>query len=309
MNKNEMMTKMSRGLSRFGLKLKKCSPEILVVTGVVGVVASTVMACKATTKVNDILENHKETVEKIHKVSADPEYKDEYSEEDAKKDLAITYTKTTMEFVKLYAPSVILGIASLTCIVSSNRIMHKRNAALAAAYAAVDKGLKNYRKNVIDRFGEDIDKELRFNVKPREVEEIVTDEEGNETVVKSTANTVDPTQMSPYSICFDETCGGWSKSAEDNKFFLLKQQNWANERLKSQGHLFLNEVYEMLGAQITKAGQIVGWIYDENNPDLDNYVDFGIFELHDEQKRNFVNGLERSIWLDFNVDGNILDMI
>ena len=309
MNKNEIMTKMARGLSRISLKLKKHSPEILVVTGVVGVVASTVMACKATTKVNDILEKHKDTVEKIHKVSDDPEYKDEYSEEDAKKDLTITYTKTTMEFVKLYAPAVILGVASLTCIISSNRIMHKRNAALAAAYAAVDKGFKNYRKNVVDRFGEDIDKELRFNVKPREVEEIVTDEEGNETVVKTTANTVDPTMKSPYAICFDETCAGWSKSAEANKFFLLQQQNYANDKLKAQGHLFLNDVYELLGAQKTKAGQIVGWVYDEKNPIGDNYVDFGIFELHDEQKRNFVNGFERSIWLDFNVDGNILDMI
>ena len=187
--------------------------------------------------------------------------------------------------------------------------MHKRNAALAAAYAAVDKGFKNYRKNVVDRFGEDIDKELRFNVKPREVEEIVTDEEGNETVVKTTANTVDPTMKSPYAICFDETCAGWSKSAEANKFFLVQQQNYANDKLKAQGHLFLNDVYELLGAQKTKAGQIVGWVYDEKNPIGDNYVDFGIFELHDEQKRNFVNGFERSIWLDFNVDGNILDMI
>ena len=214
-----------------------------------------------------------------------------------------------MEFVKLYAPAVILGVASLTCIISSNRIMHKRNAALAAAYAAVDKGFKNYRKNVVDRFGEDIDKELRFNVKPREVEEIVTDEEGNETVVKTTANTVDPTMKSPYAICFDETCAGWSKSAEANKFFLIQQQNYANDKLKAQGHLFLNDVYELLGAQKTKAGQIVGWVYDEKNPIGDNCVDFNIFDLHDEQKRYFVNGFERSIWLDFNVDGNILDMI
>ena len=65
----------------------------------------------------------------------------------------------------------------------------------------------------------------------------------------------------------------------------------------------------MLGIPRTQAGQIVGWIYDEKHPIGDNKVDFGIYNTYNEANRNFVNGYERTILLDFNVDGNILDMI
>ena len=91
-----------------------------------------------------------------------------------------------------------------------------------------------------------------------------------------------------------------------NLSFLKCQQKYANDLLVAHGYLFLNQVYEMLGIPKTKAGQVVGWIYDKKNPQHDNYVDFGIYDLHNERKRDFVNGYERSILLDFNVDGDIL---
>ena len=91
--------------------------------------------------------------------------------------------------------------------------------------------------------------------------------------------------------------------------FLKDQQRYANDILKSKGHLFLNEVYDMLSIPRTKAGQVVGWIYDEKHPVGDNFVDFGIYDIYNERARDFVNGYERTILLDFNVDGNILDMI
>ena len=82
--------------------------------------------------------------------------------------------------------------------------------------------------------------------------------------------------------------------------------------LRSRGHLFLNEVYDMLGYPRIKEGNIIGWIYDEKNPVGDNFVDFNIYPLNgivDQAKINFINGDERSILLDFNVDGPILDLI
>ena len=112
--------------------------------------------------------------------------------------------------------------------------------------------------------------------------------------------------MSPYTFCFDETSTAWERDAEANKFFLLRQQDYANDKLKARGHLFLNEVLDMLGFRRCRAGQTVGWIYSEDNPIGDNYIDFGIFDIHSEANRNFVNGLEKSIWLSFNVDGDIL---
>ena len=313
---------LSRSFHKVGFKLKKHSPEIFIVAGVVGTVASTVMACKATTKLERILEESKEKVDKVHKVLEDEtlckkkviendEVKEVvvYSEEDGKKDLAVIYAQTGFELVKLYGPAVVLGALSLTSILASNNILRKRNVALAAAYTAVDKSFKEYRGRVVERFGEALDKELRFNVKSKEIEEITVNEKGKEKIVKKNVEVVDPNTTSDYARFFDNGCTGWEKDAEYNLMFLRRQQDYANEKLRSKGHLFLNEVYDMLGIMRTKAGNVVGWIYDEKNPVGDNYVDFGIYDIHKEQNRDFVNGIERSILLDFNVDGPILDLI
>ena len=308
-NKTEIITHLTRTLNRTGLKIKKHSPEILLATGTVGIVASTVMACKATLKVEEIVDEAKEKIDTIHQVSANPAMAEKYSEEDGKKDLAIVYTQTAVKFIKLYGPSVTIGVASLACMIGSNRILNKRNAALAAAYAAVDKSFKEYRGRVIERFGKQMDRELRYNIKAQEIEETTVDANGKETVTKKTVDVMDPNSYSQYAIVFDDSNEGWDPDPERSKYFLIQQQNWANERLKSRGHLFLNEVYDMLGAKRTKAGAQVGWIYDEKNCEGDNFVDFGIFDTNSPKARDFVNGIEKVIVLDFNVDGYILDMI
>ena len=305
---NQLTTSATRAFHKVGFQLKKHSPEILVVTGVVGTVVSAVMACKATTKVNTILEKTKSNVDTIHECVDNPELAEEYTVEDSKKDLAIVYAQTGLEFAKLYGPSVVLGAASITSILVGHNILRKRNLALAAAYQVVDTGFKQYRGRVVERLGEQMDKELQYDIKAKEVEETVVDKKGKEKTVTKTVEVANPiAAQSPYTICFDETCNGWQRDAEANKFFLLRQQDYANEKLRSRGYLFLNEVYDMVGARRTKAGQVVGWVYDESNPIGDNYVDFGIFDLRSEDNRNFVNGLEKSIWLSFNVDGDILN--
>ena len=308
-NKTEIIATLTRTFNRTGLKIKKHSPEILLATGTVGVVASTVMACKATLKVEEIVDEAKEKIDTIHNVSADPAMAEKYSEEDGKKDLAIVYTQTAVKFIKLYGPSVTIGVASLACMIGSNRILNKRNAALAAAYAAVDKSFKEYRGRVIERFGKQMDRELRYNIKAQEIEETTVDANGKEIVTKKTVDVMDPNSYSQYAIVFDDSNEGWDPDPERSKYFLIQQQNWANERLKSRGHLFLNEVYDMLGAKRTKAGAQVGWVYDEKNCEGDNFVDFGIFDTNSPKARDFVNGIEKVIVLDFNVDGYILDMI
>ena len=233
----------------------------------------------------------------------------DYTAEDMKKDTAIVYAQTAVKFIKLYGPSVILGAASIACILGGHNILRKRNVALAAAYTAIDKGFKEYRGRVVERFGEELDKELRYNIKAKEFEETTTDSKGKEKTVKKTVSVADPNEYSDYARIFDNGSYGWSKDAESNLIFLKQQQNWANEVLQSKGHLFLNEVYDMLNIPRTKAGQVVGWIYDKEHPTGDNFVDFGIYNLNIEKARDFVNGYERSIVLDFNVDGPILDMI
>ncbi len=311
MKKLQIPSNITRTFHKVGFQLKKHSPEILVVTGVIGTVASAVMACKATTKISGIIENAKTNIDTIHECVEHPELlTEEYTVEDSKKDLAIVYAQTGLEFVKLYGPAVVVGAVSIGCILAGHNITRKRNVALAAAYATVDKGFKDYRNRVIDRFGKDLDRELKHNIKAKEIEETVIDEKGKEKKIKKTVNVVDPNTISPYSVVYDCGCKGWDKDPETNRFFLTQCQNFANDKLRTQGYLFLNDVYEMLGVSKTKAGQVVGWVYDEKHPVGDNFVDFGMYnDVYDERKCAFVNGYETNILLDFNVDGNILDLM
>ena len=303
-NKNAIVEKASRTFCKAGLKLKKHSPEILVVGGVVGLVTSGVMACKATTKLSTILDDSKEQIELFDKVAANPEMvNEEYTVEDAEKDKKIVKVQTAVKVAKLYAPSIAVGVVSIGAIFASNNIMRKRNVALGAAYATVDRAFKDYRNRVVDRFGEELDKELRYNLKTKEVKETVEDENGKKKTVKRNIKYMDSPMPSEFAVIYDDGCAGWTKDPEDNKFFLIQQQRYANERLKRRGYLSLNEVYELLGFPSTKAGQVVGWLYDCKDPNYkgDNFVDFGLYNVDCEPNRDFVNGYERNIILDFNV--------
>lgn len=307
MSKAEIMAKASRTFHKVGFAVKKHSPEILVATGIIGGVASAIMACKATLKVDEVLDKHEDKVERIHEAAENgvTNAGKEYSAEDMKKDIAITYVQTGVDFAKLYGPSIVLGTLSVAAILAGHNILRKRYVATAAAYAAVEKGFKEYRGRVVERFGEALDKELKYGIQAKEYEEIVANEDGTETVIKENTEVVNPYLGSPYAIFFDDGCTGWTKDPEYNKMFLINQQRYANDLLKSKGVVVLNEIYDMLGAPRTKAGMVVGWRYDEKNPTGDNYIDFGIFDINREATRNFVNGYERTILLDFNVDGDV----
>ena len=294
-------------LMKTSLKLKKHSPEILIVAGVIGTVASTVMACKATTKLGEIMDNAKDDIEAVHEAVEHPEdLPQKYTAEDGKKDLTIVYTQTALRVAKLYLPAVALGALSLTAIIKSHDILKKRNVALAAAYTAADKGFKEYRNRVVERFGNDVDKELRYNVKAKEFERKVVNDDGTEETVVETVNVASIDEVSDFARYFNKDCAGWSDNAEKNLFFLKRQQDFANEMLEANGYLFLNDVYDMLGIPRSKAGQVVGWVYDKN---VVAKVDFGIYTINREENQQFVNGLEKNVLLDFNVDGNILDIL
>ena len=160
MNKNAFMSKITHSYNKAIFQLKKHSPEILILAGVAGTVVSAVMACKATTKIGEILDESKETIDAIHEAQKNEALSEKYPENVAQRDLAIVYIQTGVKLAKLYAPSVILGTLSITSILASNNILRKRNVALAAAYATVDKGFKEYRSRVVENFGEEVDQQL-----------------------------------------------------------------------------------------------------------------------------------------------------
>lgn len=301
---SNISTKAASFVKKTGFQLRQYSPEILVVAGVIGTVVSAVMAGKATTKVNDILEQHKEDVEKIHTVA-----KDEYTESDMKKNLTIVYAQTALKFAKLYGPAVLLGSLSITGILTSNNILRKRNIAIATAYAALDKSFKGYRERLTERYGETVDRELKYGIKAQKIEETVVDENGKTKKTKTIVPVVENEKNSVYARFFDETNPNWEKNPDYNLMFLRAQENYANQRLRADGYLFLNDVYESLGIPKCSIGQVVGWIYDPEDQNADCHVSFGIYDLYRAVTRDFVNGFEPAILLDFNVDGVMWDKI
>jgi len=283
-------TPVARTLALAAIKTKKNSPTILLVAGVVGAVSSTVMACRATLKLNEIIDDASATVNKINAMEDAA-----YSATDRVHDLRVVRLRTALTIAKIYSPAVGLGVASIGCLVSGHRIMSTRNASIMAAYAALDKGFEEYRARVLQELGPEREKELRYGT---EVEKIVgADGKVNHQLKAST---------SPYARFFDETSSNWQPTPAYNQMFIKCQQDFANDMLNARGHLFLNEVYDALGLPRSREGAVVGWVKRGSG---DGYVDFGVFEGDLYKATRFINGDDDAVLLDFNVDGVIYDKI
>ncbi len=296
MNISTVKNVVVKGFGRGLLQAKKHSPVILTSVGVVGVISAAVLSSKATLGLEAILDEtreHKEIAEMVRE-------KDDLSDSDHTKNLTYIQTKSVMRIVKLYAPAVTLGLGSIACLISAQGIMHKRNVALAAAYKAVEQGFSEYRKRVVADLG--LDKDFEYRYGDIVTKEVVDEGTGDKKVISTFGENV----KSIYARFFDEYNINWSKRDNQNLLYVRCQQQYANDLLLSRGHLFLNEVYDMLGMERSSEGSIVGWLVSKGG---DNYVDFGIYDIDSEAARQFVNGKERSILLDFNVDGVIFDKI
>lgn len=295
----------ARKVAQQGHLASKHSPSLLFGAGVVGMVGSTVLACRATLRVSDILDqiDHDKGAHYIAKEQVDTGRAAEgvtYSDKEFKKDITIIQVQGLGKVVKLYAPAVILGGVSIACLTKSHNILQDRNAALLAAYTAVDTAYKNYRERVIEKYGEEEDRNFRFA--SEEVD--VVDEETGKVVTTVRATDI---PGAPYARWFASwSSDNWNRAPELNLLFLKSQQNWANDRLRARGHLFLNEVYEALGLSHTEAGAVVGWRFNKGSGD--DKVDFGCWNGTDEAN-DFFWGDADEVLLDFNVDGMIYKLI
>lgn len=290
----------ARQIGRTALKTKQHSPEILFGAGVVGVVTTAVLASRATLKIDGILSEHEQKMKDINEVFG--QNRPDYTEQDFIKDKVVVKTRTVMDLAKLYSLPAGVGLLTVSCFAGGQVVLNKRNAALVAAYAGLEKGFAEYRDRVIAELGVEKDQTFRYETEKAQV----VSKDGKDTTKSETKQI--PAEFKGHSIYarfFDEYSKSWEPNAEYNRVFLHCQQQYANDMLRARGHLFLNEVYDMLGLERTKPGAVVGWVWGNG----DNYVDFGIFDDKSDRIRDFVNGRESSILLDFNVDGVIYDKI
>ena len=280
----------TRLAGRAGLVLSKHAPTILTAAGTAGFIGTTILASKATLKVEETVAEEAALLVKVHEAHDAGKLEDR----DALRDKVILYTRMTTKLAKLYAPALILGAASIVSLATGHGIMLKRNASLAAAYAAVDQAFKTYKKKVESKFGKEAVLDALVSV-PQE--DLTKDEMTLEAVTA-----VDG--VSPYGVIFDEDNHNWSADEDLAKLHLDCQQQYANDILQTRGHIFLNEVYKMLGFPHTPAGAVTGWVKGHG----DDFVDFNIFDgmFEGEDK----NGRTVTKWaLDFNVDGVMWDKI
>ena len=292
---------LTRIIGRGGLILAKHAPAILTVTGVAGLATAGVLACKATFEVADITDDISEEQDEI--INNKTSYGDVKNYNKAMFNFKV---KTAKKLTKIYGPAVTLGVVSAACIFGAHNMMVGRNAAIGMLLKATEGAFNDYRKRVVADVGEVKDRNYRYGITQEIISEEVTDEKGKTKNVKKSISVVDPNGTSIYARFFDDGNPYWSKTPEYNLQFLKGKQNYLSDRLRARGHLFLNEVYEELGMLHSQAGAIVGWIVSK---DSDPYVDFGIDNLFKRENRDFVNGYEPTILLDFNVAGVIFDKI
>jgi len=292
------LDRVTRAIGRSVLHTKKQSPHIFFVGGVVCVVSSTILACRATLKMDKTMDKiltDRENLREIKEGMRDGTTA--YPIHQYRKDVFYIRRTTVLEIGKLYGPPFILGALGIAALTGSHIQLTKRNTALMAAYAAVQKAYYDYRQRVAEQFGE----ERELDIYRATGKEIVQTSEGHKEVVQLT----NPNGLSPYARCFDECSREWQKDKEYNEAFILCQQTHANDMLKARGHIFLNEVYDLLGFDRTTAGTVVGWVWPGNG---DDFVDFGLYEAVN-RNCEYMNGMSPSFWLDFNVDGVINNLI
>lgn len=288
-----MNEKITRAFYSAKLVLKEKAPDILFWTGLTTMVGGTVFAATQTRKLDAILEDAYNEFDSIHNGDLD--------EEAESKELFKAYVKYGLKIAKLYSPAAACTAAGAMCLFASHKEMKNRNASLVAAYSALDSAYRGYRQKVAEKIGAEEEKKIALEEPKKEFE---IDDNGE---VISTKYMDDKSQYSPYARLFVDYTTNEYKSGMLGVKFLKGQEEYANFLLKSRGYLFLHEVYELLGFELSEASSFVGWRYDENNPNP-NFVSFGI-DLTDNRVQAFMNGDEEALWLDFNCYEFMKDMV
>lgn len=310
-------TGLTRSFGKVVLKIRSNAPEILMVTGAVSTFAGFIWGCVSSTKLEATVDRTKEKIDTIKEYAE--QHPDEVTEREVKKDIRKARTEGVVEVAKLYLPSIGLVGAGYTSMFASHGLLRRNEAMLASACAALQASYSAYRQRVVDAVGEEAEQKIRLGYE----EKTIVEPDENNHPISRVEKEIDPatlSEVSRYAVFFDgrspyyryitrKTVVGvdYIPDTEENFIFLKNVQNAMNNKLKTRGYLFLNEVYRALGLPCTIEGQLVGWIFEKDNAQGDNKVDFGLFNTGREATRRFVEGIEDVVLLDFNVDGYILD--
>lgn len=274
-------------------------PHILTFGGLAGGAATVVVACKATSNARDVLDEKDEQLNKIEENLPALQEKG-YSHEDYEQDKKIIKRKTTWRLIKMYIPAATMGAASAALILSGHHMLGKRVATATAAYKAAETAFHAYRERVVNELGADVDEKFRDGLAVDRIELSERMKSREEKAGDPRQEAVNTAGFGEFSYLYsEETCGfrgTWKDDPTSNLNTLLRVQSWANDRLKTQGYLFINDVLHDLGIEGDTRGSQYGWIYNDG----EGFVDFGLNDLKDAGVYRFLSGLEPNVWLTFN---------
>ena len=274
---NDLMRTAKFTARAIGKRIGKASPEILLTIGIGGVIVGTVMACVASRKLTDILDEHnacRDELEEDGLVTVDENGEPAEDEEETvssvnKRALWHLYLHTGVKVLRLYAPSVGIVLAAIACILGSHGIMKRRNTALLVAYSALERGFGEYRTRVRQAIGEEAEDRLRFGITEKEIEDHYIDENGEEVNVVKTAPVFNISECSPYARYFDAySVDGWQGDSAET-CLLDGMENYYNQRLYANDGqvVILNNLLHDLGYCEDMAGASAGWAVGVSDED------------------------------------------
>lgn len=223
---NSKVTNFIKSTKKF---LGKHSPEILTGIGVTGMITATVLAVKATPKALELIKEERDELYPLDE------------------SIKLTPVETVKAAWKPYIPAVITGIGSIACVIGASAVNHKRNAALATAYAISERTLVKYRDKVIETIGEKKEKEVREKVSQDEVN--CKPVSNSQVIITSKGNT----------LFMDSISGRYFRGDMDK---IKKAVNELNRRMNYENYISLDEFYYEIGLEPTKTSSRVGWNLD-----------------------------------------------
>lgn len=291
--------------------------ELLLGVGLISFVGAVIATGFAAVKATDELREAQEELE-WRELDVDEE---PLTPKEELKEMAMPVVKS----LRWYLISVgLVGLGTYSILKSRTILIEEYENELgvyAATILGIDKAFRTYRQRVIEDQGEEKDLEYRYGTRKEKIETEYEDEKGRKKTKKEEIEVTDDIEFTDTSKFFDDTCDGYLPDAESNHIYLMAIQRSFNKLLHDRYHedeiwpkhkrrknrekgkpaiVYLNEVYDELGIERTKRGQLEGWVYDPNDPVLSQTeIDFGMRRTN-RANRRFINGLEPVVLLNFN---------
>lgn len=261
-------------------KVEYRKPEIFAAMGVLGLFTGGVMLCRAARNMDDILDETKDRMDKIHEKEKaakenpnDPRF--DYPEKEAGRDKFRVVISSTAKMAKLFGPALLVEGFSVVCFMTSNGELRKRCAASMATLATVDQSFRGYRDRVIAKYGEEEDFNLLHNVKEGEIDEIFTDEKGKNKAVKKKVKVADPNAEDLYSKYFTRSNPNWEDDDEIVECFFRATRSSLQSQFacSRRNHTVLNTAFDAYGFNQSLEGIVPGWVNSPDAPDEYRRID------------------------------------